>query len=77
MSTRLGPWPVLALLLSFVTLGAPAKGLRVVVSGLKNGERVVVNGLQHVRPGALVAPQTVPMDATAQVPAERKVASNS
>ncbi|RZL92393.1 MAG: efflux RND transporter periplasmic adaptor subunit [Variovorax sp.] len=60
-----------------VTLGAPAKGLRVVVSGLKNGERVVVNGLQHVRPGALVAPQTVPMDATAQVPAERKVASNS
>jgi membrane fusion protein, multidrug efflux system len=60
-----------------VTLGAPANGLRVVASGLKNGERVVVNGLQHVRPGALVAPQTVPMDATAQVPAERKVASNS
>jgi len=60
-----------------VTLGAPANGLRVVTTGLKTGERVVVNGLQHVRPGALVAPQPVPMDATAQAPAERKVASNS
>ncbi|WP_213952903.1 MULTISPECIES: efflux RND transporter periplasmic adaptor subunit [unclassified Variovorax] len=60
-----------------VTLGAPANGLRVVASGLKTGERVVVNGLQHVRPGALVAPQTVPMDATAQAPAAPKLASNS
>ena len=64
-----------------VTLGAPANGLRVVASGLKSGERVVVNGLQHVRPGALVAPQAVPMDATAQGPASapvaQKVASTS
>ena len=60
-----------------VTLGAPANGLRVVASGLKAGERVVVNGLQHIRPGALVAPESVPMDATAQAPAARKVASNS
>ena len=54
----------------------------VVTSGLKSGERVVVNGLQHVRPGALVAPQAVPMDpASAQAPATAatasKVASNS
>jgi multidrug efflux system membrane fusion protein len=61
-----------------VTLGAPANGLRVVTSGLKAGERVVVNGLQHVRPGALVAPQVVPMEATAQArpPAPTKVATN-
>ena len=44
-----------------VTLGAPVDGLRVVKSGLKAGEQVVVNGLQHVRPGALVNPQIVPM----------------
>ena len=48
-----------------VTLGAPAHGLRVVSAGLKAGERVIVNGLQHVRPGTVVAPQAVPMDAQA------------
>lgn len=37
-------------------------GLRVVSSGLKPGERVVVDGLQRVRPGAPLAPQVVPMD---------------
>ncbi|POA14544.1 efflux transporter periplasmic adaptor subunit, partial [Pseudomonas sp. FW300-N1A1] len=46
-----------------VTLGAPINGLRVVSKGLKAGDRVVVNGLQHIRPGALVVPQTVTMDA--------------
>lgn len=45
-----------------VVLGAPVDGLRVVSSGLQAGERIVVNGLQRVRPGALVAPQTVAMD---------------
>ncbi len=40
-----------------VTLGASVDGLRVVTSGLKAGERIVVNGLQRVRPGALVAPR--------------------
>jgi multidrug efflux system membrane fusion protein len=44
-----------------VTLGAPVNGLRVVQSGLKGGERIVVNGLQRVRPGALVQPQPVGM----------------
>lgn len=44
-----------------VTLGAPANGLRIVQSGLKPGERIVVNGLQRVRPGALVQPQPVNM----------------
>jgi multidrug efflux system membrane fusion protein len=37
-----------------VTLGAPVDGLRVVRSGLKGGERIVVNGLQRVRPGSVV-----------------------
>jgi multidrug efflux system membrane fusion protein len=44
-----------------VTLGAAAEGLRVVTQGLAAGERVIVNGLQKVRPGATVAPQAVPM----------------
>jgi len=44
-----------------VTLGANVDGLRIVTSGLKAGERVVVNGLQRVRPGATVAPQMVAM----------------
>jgi multidrug efflux system membrane fusion protein len=48
-----------------VTLGAFANGLRVVLSGLKPGERIVVNGLQRVRPGAVVQPQVVTMEAKA------------
>jgi multidrug efflux system membrane fusion protein len=45
-----------------VTLGASVDGLRIVTSGLKSGERIVVNGLQRVRPGAVVEPQMVSMD---------------
>jgi membrane fusion protein, multidrug efflux system len=44
-----------------VTLGAHVNGLRIVTAGLKPQERVVVNGLQRIRPGALVAPQPVDM----------------
>ena len=40
-----------------VALGAAIDGQRVVNAGLEPGERIVVNGLQRVRPGALVAPQ--------------------
>jgi multidrug efflux system membrane fusion protein len=46
-----------------VTLGASVDGLRIVTNGLKSGERIVVNGLQRVRPGAVVEPQMVSMDA--------------
>ncbi|HWP20583.1 MAG TPA: efflux RND transporter periplasmic adaptor subunit [Burkholderiaceae bacterium] len=46
-----------------ITLGPVVDGLRVVTSGLKGGERIVVNGLQRVRPGSLVEPQMVAMDA--------------
>ncbi len=47
-----------------VSLGGTVGGLRLVTSGLKPGERIVVNGLQRIRPGALVAPQAVPMGDT-------------
>lgn len=40
-----------------VTLGKAVEGRRIVTSGLKPGERIVVNGLQRVRPGMLIAPQ--------------------
>jgi multidrug efflux system membrane fusion protein len=46
-----------------VTLGASVDGMRIVTSGLDAGERIVVNGLQRVRPGALVNPEVVSMDA--------------
>ncbi|HEX5738013.1 MAG TPA: efflux RND transporter periplasmic adaptor subunit [Hydrogenophaga sp.] len=48
-----------------VKLGAPVDGLRSVLDGLKAGERIVVNGLQRVRPGDLVQAQPVPMTARA------------
>ncbi|GAA4325596.1 efflux RND transporter periplasmic adaptor subunit [Pigmentiphaga soli] len=44
-----------------VRLGASQDGLLVVEEGLKAGERIVVNGLQRVRPGDTVAPKAVPM----------------
>ncbi len=44
-----------------VRLGNASGGLRVVDAGLKAGERIVVNGLQRVRPGEPVAPREVPM----------------
>ena len=60
-----------------VTLGASINGLRVVSKGLTAGERLVVNGLQRVRPGALVAPETVPMEAKPEVQARREGAAQS
>jgi len=44
-----------------VRVGANQEGLRVIESGLKSGERIIVNGLQRVRPGDTVAPNLVPM----------------
>jgi multidrug efflux system membrane fusion protein len=41
-----------------VTLGGTANGQRIVTAGLEPGERIVVNGLQRVRPGALLSPQS-------------------
>ncbi len=44
-----------------VALGASVDGMRVVTNGLAVGDRVIINGLQRVRPGAAVAPKLVPM----------------
>jgi RND family efflux transporter MFP subunit len=47
-----------------VTLGPMVDGLRVVRSGLKAGELVVVNGLQRVRPGSKADATVAVMGAT-------------
>lgn len=47
-----------------VETGTMVDGLRVIRSGLQAGESIVVNGLQRVRPGDLVAADAVPMDYT-------------
>lgn len=60
-----------------VTLGSSVNGLRQVTRGLQPGERIVVNGLQRVRPGMLVAPQPVAMDAKSEVRAQGDAAKRS
>jgi RND family efflux transporter MFP subunit len=45
-----------------VKLGRLYEGLRIVEEGLEPGERIVVNGLQRVRPGVAIAPELVSMD---------------
>ncbi len=49
-----------------VEVGSVTTGLRVVQKGLVAGERVIVNGLQRVRPGATVNPQTAEQLAAAK-----------
>jgi len=44
-----------------VRVGALHEGLRAIEEGLKPGERVIVNGLQQVRPGLVVEPKLVEM----------------
>jgi membrane fusion protein, multidrug efflux system len=44
-----------------VKLGSLQDGLQVITEGLAKGERVIVNGLQRVAPGAVVTPTLVPM----------------
>jgi multidrug efflux system membrane fusion protein len=65
-----------------VKLGPVIDGMRVVREGLKPGEKIVINGLQRVRPGAPVTAETVKMDfdptaaaaAESKKPAEKKEA---
>lgn len=45
-----------------VKLGPTYNGLRVIREGLSAGEKIVINGLQRVRPGAPVQPQMVSME---------------
>lgn len=46
-----------------VTPGPIQNGLRVIRNGLHDGDLIVVNGLQRVRPGTVVAPVRVEMNA--------------
>ena len=57
-----------------VALGVSIDGMRVVTSGLHPGERIVVKGLQRVRPGAVVAPQEVAMDSVSAAQTATEVA---
>jgi multidrug efflux system membrane fusion protein len=60
-----------------VALGPVVDSLRVVTSGLKPGERIVVNGLQRIRPGALVTPQIVRMDERPELQAQNVSDANA
>ncbi len=46
-----------------VKLGPMTEGLRVIRSGVKEGDVIVVNGLQRIRPGATVNPKKISMAA--------------
>lgn len=50
-----------------VQIGRFVEGLRVVTAGLADGDVVIVNGLQRVRPGAPVTPNEVEMDTLARL----------
>lgn len=56
-----------------VKLGPVINGMRVIRSGLKPGEKIVVNGLQRVRPGSPVQPQ----EQVAETNSEQKVAERN
>lgn len=60
-----------------ISLGASVNGLRIVKQGLEANERIVVNGLQRIRPGSLVAPQLVEMSAKAELSKPVLVAAKS
>jgi RND family efflux transporter MFP subunit len=49
-----------------VTLGGLQDNLQVITSGLKPKERVVISGLQHVKPESKVTPELVPMPVMAE-----------
>lgn len=57
-----------------VTAGDTFKGLRVISEGLKPGARVVVEGIQLVRPGQKTKPQPFESPALADVIAAGKKA---
>jgi membrane fusion protein, multidrug efflux system len=60
-----------------VTLGALVDGLRVVTNGLKPGERIIVSGLQRVRPGVVVAPEYAAINARPELQAKASSTTDS
>lgn len=54
-----------------IQIGPSVQGKRVVLGGLKEGEKVITSGLTHIRPGMVVAPQSqAQKDAMAQAQKE-------
>jgi membrane fusion protein, multidrug efflux system len=49
-----------------VTLGGIQDGLQVIAKGLASKERVVISGMQHVKPGGKVTPKLIPMPVMAE-----------
>jgi RND family efflux transporter MFP subunit len=58
-----------------IRLGALHDGLREITDGLKSSERVIVNGLQQVRPGITVEPKVVDMPQRSEVRSQRSEVS--
>lgn len=59
-----------------IKTGRLQQGLRVVDDGLSSSDRVVVNGLQRIRPKSEVSPKPFrPSDSTVQAPAETNIPS--
>ncbi|HET8817831.1 MAG TPA: efflux RND transporter periplasmic adaptor subunit [Pseudidiomarina sp.] len=56
-----------------IELGEQINGLRIVSAGLTAGDRIVVNGLQRVRPNMQIDPQLVEMTSTEQLEELRQV----
>jgi len=44
-----------------IDLGPQLEGLRIVRNGLQKGDRIIIHGLQRIRPGAVVIPEVAPM----------------
>lgn len=57
-----------------ITLGKSSGSQRIVLSGLSAGEKVVVDGIQHIRPDAIVEPKEVAEGAAPQASAQDKMA---
>lgn len=49
-----------------ITLGDQFQDQRIVLGGVEVGDRVIVNGLSHVRPNSPVNPTVLPLDAVAE-----------
>jgi RND family efflux transporter MFP subunit len=60
-----------------IMLGKLDAGLRVVQQGLKPGDRVIINGVQRVRPGSTVDAKLVPMPESPQFSAADQPLSNA
>jgi len=58
-----------------IKLGAAVDGGRIVMSGLNPGERIIVDGLQKVRPGAVISPQPATSSASAALQTRSSSAS--